>query len=337
MGCISKQYRRRLFAVILSAAAMMAMMLVTDYYIYDIVYGIRDAVFGMLKASPAENAALNEVILLLVQMVIYFLTMILPVIIPAAIYIKRSPVKYKGSKGAAPAVPFVIGGAYIASMIASAVFSGFGDRFDGGATEAVPSTVAGVAVYMIFLALMPAIFEELAFRGVMLRILSPYGKWQAIILSAAIFGSMHINPPQALFAFAFGIMAGWLYMKTGTLLWGMLIHLSVNGLSGISAVTMTYYSEMSPGVVLIGLLALGLMCYALVYIIVALVKHGQNKNMFMAAQLPDIREAGPAKALPQVFKGICFPATAIFVALYVTLLLTRYFPEVIDAMLHITI
>ncbi len=333
---ISVKHRRRLFAVIISGAVMMLLLLLVDMYIADIAYGVRDFVFVTLDIPVTEEyIELNEVVLLAVQMVIYIFTTLLPVVIPAAIYLKKSPVKYRGNRGVVGYIPFVIGAGYITSIAANIIFSGAGERFANGILDSVPSSISGVILYMIYLSLMPAILEELAFRGVMLRILSPYGKWQAIIISAFVFGSMHINPSQAMFAFAFGIMAGWLYTETGTLLWGMLVHLTVNGISGISSIVLSRYAEDSPLNMLIGLIIISLIVYALVYGIVMLVKRGGGKNVFAVGNVCDVCERTPLNSVSQLFKGVCVPATAVFAALYITLLLERYYPEIVGALLSI--
>jgi membrane protease YdiL (CAAX protease family) len=68
--------------------------------------------------------------------------------------------------------------------------------------------------------------EELAFRGAVLRALLSWGKnhWVMIALSAAIFALIHGNPAQMPHAFLVGLMLGWMYWRTGSIIPGVAFH-----------------------------------------------------------------------------------------------------------------
>jgi len=77
-------------------------------------------------------------------------------------------------------------------------------------------------------------FEELLFRGIILEaFLKNYSPWKAIIWSAIIFGTAHFNPWQTIGASLAGIFIGWAYVKTNSLIPGIMIHF-VNNLIGFS-------------------------------------------------------------------------------------------------------
>lgn len=79
------------------------------------------------------------------------------------------------------------------------------------------------------------IFEEMLFRGAieghLLR------KWKnprwGILVSALIFGVIHGNPAQILFAFLLGLVLGEMYYRTGSLLPGIILHFINNTASTI--------------------------------------------------------------------------------------------------------
>jgi sodium transport system permease protein len=82
------------------------------------------------------------------------------------------------------------------------------------------------------IALAPAICEELAFRGFILSGLRRMGhKWGAILLTSAIFGLAHGILQQSIGAAAIGVVIGYVAVKTGSLLPGVLYHAVHNGLS----------------------------------------------------------------------------------------------------------
>ena len=73
-------------------------------------------------------------------------------------------------------------------------------------------------------ALMPAIAEEFAFRGIVLGSLRKYGDTFAIIASAVMFGAMHGNIVQIPFAFILGLVFGFAVCKTNSLIPAIIIH-----------------------------------------------------------------------------------------------------------------
>ena len=80
----------------------------------------------------------------------------------------------------------------------------------------------------IAVAIMAPIAEELVFRGAILNKLLSSLKgdqhWIAIVLSALIFGIIHLNFVQGLHAFLIGLLLGWMFYRTGSVIPGILFH-----------------------------------------------------------------------------------------------------------------
>lgn len=73
------------------------------------------------------------------------------------------------------------------------------------------------------------VLEEIVCRGYMMRGMLQYMKpWQAIAISAFLFAAIHGNLAQGVTAFILGILLGWIYYRTGSLLMSMMIHFAVN-------------------------------------------------------------------------------------------------------------
>ncbi len=83
-------------------------------------------------------------------------------------------------------------------------------------------------IILICSALLAGLLEELSMRGVLLPPLQKYGGWFAVLLVGILFGSMHTNFMQALFAAAVGTMFGFIAAKTHSILLPVLIHISNN-------------------------------------------------------------------------------------------------------------
>ena len=102
-------------------------------------------------------------------------------------------------------------------------------------------------VQLLFtMALVPAVFEELAFRGFILSGFRRLGhKWQAIALSSFLFGITHAVFQQSIVATLIGLIIGFLAVQSGSLLPGLVYHCIHNSLallaSGITAQTIAEY------------------------------------------------------------------------------------------------
>jgi sodium transport system permease protein len=88
-----------------------------------------------------------------------------------------------------------------------------------------------VLQYFLVFVLLPAVSEELAFRGFILAGLRRrFRPWLAILLSSSLFALYHFNVFQLVPAFCLGLVLGLLAVRSGSVLPGMLFHLLHNGL-----------------------------------------------------------------------------------------------------------
>ncbi len=91
---------------------------------------------------------------------------------------------------------------------------------------------------LVVLAILPAVFEEFAFRGVILRAFSSLGFGKAALISSALFALLHLSPYRLLPTFLLALTAAFVFFHTRSLFCAMIIHALQNGL-----VTLTAYSE----------------------------------------------------------------------------------------------
>ena len=92
---------------------------------------------------------------------------------------------------------------------------------------------AGDLILSLFLtAALPALFEEFTHRGVLLSGLEDRGsEMSAVILSAVLFGLMHENPNQMLFATFGGLVFALAVVKTGSIIPAVAAHFANNAIS----------------------------------------------------------------------------------------------------------
>lgn len=82
---------------------------------------------------------------------------------------------------------------------------------------------------LVLSSVMPAIIEEIAFRGVIYdRLRSVLGEREGWLVQAAFFSILHLSPVIFPTHFAMGLILGWLRMRSGSLLPGMILHAAWN-------------------------------------------------------------------------------------------------------------
>ena len=120
----------------------------------------------------------------------------------------------------------------------------------------------------LVVAIFAPIFEEWMCRGMVLRgLLTKMKPVWAIVISALFFAVIHANPWQALNAFLIGLLMGYVYYKTGSLLLTMLIHFVNNG----TAVIASHLSSLEDYEDLYWIDVLGKQNYAIVFVVSCIV------------------------------------------------------------------
>lgn len=149
-------------------------------------------------------------------------------------------------------LPVFLGVANLANLAGALI-----NRLTGSpaTSEMLPSGGPELLVQFLVLCVMPAIAEELLFRGAFQGLMRPCGSAAAIFAPALLFGVLHLDLAQGLTAFACGVFLGWLAERSGSILPGMLLHLVNNALAFLT-IYLRYYApaEVSFGVELFILL-----------------------------------------------------------------------------------
>lgn len=86
-------------------------------------------------------------------------------------------------------------------------------------------------INIVTTAVLPAICEETAHRGMLLHGLSSFGTTKAIIFSSILFGLMHMNIEQFFYTTAIGFALGYLTTFCDTIYPAIIIHFTNNALS----------------------------------------------------------------------------------------------------------
>ena len=93
------------------------------------------------------------------------------------------------------------------------------------------NSVKDLLICYVSLAIIPAVCEELLFRGVIINCLKHKGEIFAIVLSAIMFAIFHLSPIQLIYPICWGLLLGIVYLRTKNILFPMIMHFINNAFS----------------------------------------------------------------------------------------------------------
>lgn len=110
-------------------------------------------------------------------------------------------------------------------------------------------TIKALLLNLFIIALMPAIGEELMFRGVLQQLFQSWtkNKHVAVFLTALIFSAIHMQFFGFLPRFVLGLLLGYLFMYTGSLWVPMLVHF-INNASSVILFYLNYNGDVKVNV-----------------------------------------------------------------------------------------
>lgn len=128
-------------------------------------------------------------------------------------------------------VPLMYGGSIVGNLIASE-FGTAANRIEDmvGGTSIGEWLISTVAVVVL-----APLMEEWLFRKQVISRLRRYGERPALLVSALLFALFHVNMYQFFYAFALGLMFGYVYLRTSALRYSVAMHMTVNAVGGVVA------------------------------------------------------------------------------------------------------
>jgi membrane protease YdiL (CAAX protease family) len=144
----------------------------------------------------------------------------------------RSPVQRLGLTrsagtlgGAAAATAGVLGLSVACGALTEVLGVYSGDTMDRMEEAFRSPTSAQLLVALGTVGVVPGVADEIFFRGFMLEgLIESWGRWPAIVGSAAAFGLIHVEPVQASAAFVVGVFLGWCAKRLGSIRPTMFAH-----------------------------------------------------------------------------------------------------------------
>lgn len=176
---------------------------------------------------------------------------------------------------------------------------------------------AAVVMYMT-VALAPAFAEEFLFRGVFYTNLRPFGRSQAILISALLFALMHQNIGQLFYTFLAGIAMALMYEMTGSIWCSVFFHMINNEISALGDIL--YHSAHGESAMLLlsildgitFILGIASIIILLLYYKKRLVQTNSQNAGFFSGHRPAVNRHDQLLTPTTVFKSLLTPGMIAF-------------------------
>ena len=263
---------KKVLSLSLSAIAAAGAIILFEIFgtVFGTVLGMNKTLYTLYTQNPTAEAVFGMIYTLAGVALPFFLAYILLKKTSGISLPFGAPRK---NSGTALLIPAGLGVCYIGNVAVSwmmTFFSFFGISsysYDMALTaqEPLPENAFQLICTVMYMAVFPAVFEEFAFRGVIMQPLRKYGDWFAVIVSGIMFGLVHGNLMQMPFAIIAGVALGYAAIVTDSLWTGIIIHFLNNFLSVIYSWASTALSDganlffsviFTYGIILIGVVAL---------------------------------------------------------------------------------
>lgn len=121
------------------------------------------------------------------------------------------------------------------TAILSALFPGI---YGTSSIHSYGNDIGTIILMIAVFALLPAICEEIAFRGIVIGSLEKYGDKVALVISSLLFALLHHSLSNMIFAFCSGIILGLVRRLAGSILPSMIVHF-FNNVLGVAAAVLS--------------------------------------------------------------------------------------------------
>jgi membrane protease YdiL (CAAX protease family) len=191
----------------------------------------------IVMSLPAGYIA-DGIVLRLCEALLYIISLVLP----AVVFLRMSGQNLHNIvsfKNKFPPHPFLSACAVLAVIIAAGFISDkltillryLGLSFNEKAAVITDASAFYYIVLFIVTVPLPAIIEELVYRGLILGSLSAYNRIFAVLSQALLFGILHGNPGQFLYTVCGGLFLGILTLECGSVKFAVIVHLINNALA----------------------------------------------------------------------------------------------------------
>lgn len=156
-------------------------------------------------------------------------------LITIGVFLQLTWSKSKNSFKINPATARTIFEMVVATLVAYFFITNYFKMFEvigiksAGLSESYLSASWPAWSIFIMSAVLPGIFEEIIFRGILQpNLVNLTSEWEALVIQAALFSVLHLLPAIFISHFVMGLLVGWIRQNTGHIYYGILLHIAWN-------------------------------------------------------------------------------------------------------------
>ncbi len=217
------------------------------FMLYSAVNGLASSVIALLGMDGTAGSTLSDIYADRLMLLSYLGTYILMFAVPLGVffvvrsrdrvsdyfYINRGP-KFGATLWGCLGVLAINYAFTIVSDAGNLIFARVGNLADIAELLGFGEDAISNIIYFVILVIAPSILEEFCFRGIICGRLAQFNRTAAVIVSSVLFSLMHMTMEQIPFAFAAGLLMGYVYVRTGSIWSSVLIHAVNNGFAFLS-------------------------------------------------------------------------------------------------------
>ncbi len=239
------------------------------------IFGVAVSFLPLLLDLFMADPIAIEVVLQVFYAVGYMLTFMFPALAVKRL-IQRNGLPYRPVRASLRLSPwvFAILPAGITLILASATVNaslvnviGYSEFFNGlVGGDSAPYAPYQIVLQVLTTALVPGFCEELLFRGAIQTNLVPFGRSNAIFISAFLFALMHQNAGQIFYAFAAGILLGVIYEMTESIWACTALHVMNNLYATVEGVLLVNADPLTVVILECAVFAVGVVAMAILIV-----------------------------------------------------------------------
>lgn len=278
---------------------------------------------GSALVGTGEISDLADTMLRIIECIVYFASFTLPIIVFSAMT-RRAGEEIKPFRDGGKlfsgvertlaifiSLGAILAAAYVNFFVVS-IFPNYSD-FTGESFWAVSlDKPYQILLYIVSTAVVPALCEELLFRGTVCKALMPYGKRSAVLISAVLFSLMHTNIEQTLYTFVGGLLLGWIYVNTESVIYPILLHFINNSVSVAETIMIEKLSQ-DTAFYAVNALESAVFALSVVSFICFIIMRKKKESIAVQEAVQDGYEVAPLKTGEKV-KGFFTVGMIIYIA-----------------------
>lgn len=209
------------------------------YFLGTMMIIVLQSITSYIAQITAPELMMNPNYSILILMLpMYIISMPLMALLIKTVPAVKIPIQHKMSlKQWLAAFVMCYGIVYVSNFIGLAFTSLIGLLKGSTVSNTIVDIASSLNPFVTFfiMVLLAPVAEEFIFRKLLIDRIVTYGEGTAVLFSGLMFGLFHGNINQFVYAFSLGLFFGFIYVKTGKVIYTILMHMVINFMGSVAS------------------------------------------------------------------------------------------------------